>query len=796
MFASASVGSSPTSGTTPSCRDPQDNLSGLDGNEHAIPSRAHPRATLTAFLKGRESLEERVLEFLRAGGKPVSVRELVRRLGLDKPERAALKAALRSLIERGDVVKIRGARLALPSRAGLLVGRLTCNPAGFGFVVPEAAPGQAPGARRADVYVSAVNLKDALHGDRVVVRVERHTPKGAEGRIIRILERGLQRLVGRYEDDGRLGGHVVPFDRRVLHELFIPPGDAGQARAGQMVTAEITRSPTATRNPVGRVLAVLGSLDDPGVDVKVVMAKHGLPDAFPEEVEAEAAAMPDAVRDEDRVGRTDFRPWLTLTIDPESARDHDDALSLDRLPDGGYLLGVHIADVAHYVRAGSLIDQEAYLRGTSVYFPDRVVPMLPHALSSHLCSLVAGQERLTQSVVLVLDAAGRVKHAEFHDGVIRSAAKLSYAQAQGLVDGDAELRARFAELLPVVLRMDELARLMRARRTKRGALDLELPEPKLTLDAQGRVSDVRAGERLDSMRLVEEFMLAANEAVAERLAGAEAGALYRIHEQPDPLKVEEFCALVASFGYRVPEQQGGVRPEDFQRILRQTAGRPEEKLVSYLLLRTMKLARYHEENLGHFGLATGMYTHFTSPIRRYPDLVVHRALRALGAGQAETAPREALPEMGRHLSEAERRASEAERELLEWKKVRFMADKLGAEFTGYVTGVQAFGLFVELDEIYVQGLVHVSSMADDYYLFDERSHSLRGDGAGRVYRLGDRVKVQVARVDLERRQVDLALVDVIARVAERTTGPRRAPGRAQAKSRASQARPSKPRRRK
>jgi ribonuclease R len=722
------------------------------------------------------SLQDRILSFLEGGDKPVSVRELAQRLDLDQAGRRELKTVLRALIERGEVVKIRGARIGLPARLHLVVGRLTCNPAGFGFVVPEAAAGEAKARGRDDVYVSAVNLKDALHGDRVVVRVERRSPKGAEGRIIRVLERGLQRIVGRYQDDGRIGGHVVPFDRRVLHELFIPPGEQGGAQPGEMVAAEITRPPTATRNPAGRVLEVLGRLEDPGVDVKVVMSKYGLPDAFPEEVEAEAARVPVEVRAEDTAGRTDFRPWLTVTIDPESAKDHDDALSLDRLEGGGWLLGVHIADVAHYVPQGGLLDHEAYLRGTSVYFPDRVVPMLPHALSSGVCSLVEGHDRLTQSVVLVLDAQGRVRKTEFHDGVIRSAARLSYRQAQAVVDGDAELRARFQTLAPMLLRMDELAKLMRQRRYARGSLDFELPEPKLTLDVHGRVTDISAGERLDSMRLVEEFMLAANEAVATRLSQAGVGALFRIHEQPDPLKVEEFCELAASFGYRVPPGLEGVRPEDFQRILRQVEGRPEEKLISYLLLRTMKLARYHEENLGHFGLATEMYAHFTSPIRRYPDLVAHRALRALRHGRDEVFERAALPEMGRHLSETERRAGEAERELVEWMKVRFMADKVGEECAGYVTGVQSFGLFVEVDEIYVQGLVHVSSMSDDYYLFDEKGHTLKGENTGRIYRLGDRVKVQVARADLERRQVDFALVDVIARVAaERGSGRGRPP---------------------
>ena len=535
-----------------------------------------------------------------------------------------------------------------------------------------------------------------------------------------------------------------------------------------MVTAEITRPPTATRNPSGRVLAILGRLDEKGVDLKVIMAKYGLPDAFPEEVEAEAAHVPATVGREDVVRRTDFRNWTTVTVDPETARDHDDAISLDRLPNGHWLLAVHIADVAHYVREGSALDQEAYLRGTSVYFPDRVVPMLPHALSSHICSLVEGQDRLTQTVVLELDGKAHVKRVEFHDGVIKSAARMSYQQVQAIVDGEPGLRERFSPLVPLFERMDQLSKVMRQRRYERGSLDFDLPEPKLVLDAAGEMTGIVASARLDSMRAIEEFMLAANEAVAAELSRRGIGALFRIHERPDPERVEEFCELVASLGYRVPGDLEEVRPDDFQLVLRQIAGKPEEKLVSYLLLRTMKLARYHEENLGHFGLATEMYAHFTSPIRRYPDLVVHRALRALRSGrdsEREAHVKEQLPEWGRHLSDMERRATEAERELTEWKKVRFMADKLGETFAGYVTGVQAFGLFVELEEVYVQGLVHVSSMTDDYYRFDEKAHRLHGENTQKVYRLGDRVEVQVVRVDLERRQIDFALLDVLARAA-------------------------------
>jgi ribonuclease R len=725
------------------------------------------------------NLRERILESLETGGKPVSVRDLVRRLDLSRDGRSELKLTLRRLIEDGEVVKIRGARIGLPSRMNLIVGRLTCNPAGYGFVAPERRREDQP-----DVYVAGVNMKGALHGDRVVARIERMTPKGPEGRIIRVLERALQRLVGRYEDDGRFGGHVVPFDKRVLHELFIPPGENAGAESGQMVSAEMTRPPTGTRNPVGRVLEVLGRLEDPGVDLKVIMAKYGLPDAFPPEVEAEAARVPQRVRPEDTDGRMDFRSWDTVTVDPETARDHDDAISLESLPHGSWRLAVHIADVAHYVREGSALDQEAYLRGTSVYFPDRVVPMLPHALSSQICSLVEGQDRLTQSVVLELDAKGRVKRVSFHDGVIRSAARMTYQQVQNIVEGDAALRERYASLVPLFLRMDELAKVMRQRRYERGSLDFDLPEPKLVLDASGQMTGIVASERLDSMKVIEEFMLAANEAVAARLSEAGAPALYRIHEQPDPERVEEFCELVASFGYRVPGELEKIRPQDFQRILKQIEGKPEEKLVSYLLLRTMKLARYHEENLGHFGLATDMYAHFTSPIRRYPDLVVHRALRALRQGadrERETRVKEALPEMARHLSEMERRADEAERELIEWKKVRFMAGRLGEKFEGYITGVQAFGLFVELTEVYVTGLVHISSMTDDYYIFNEKTHTLQGENTRKAYRLGDKAEIQVVRVDLERRQLDFGLVEILARAArgERRdrSGPPRTPRR-------------------
>ncbi|MBN2371415.1 MAG: ribonuclease R [Vicinamibacteria bacterium] len=712
-------------------------------------------------------LHDRILDRVSHAGKPVALRELAHGLDLRGAALKELKASLRDLLTAGAVIRVRGGRIGLPLRMNLVVGELRCSPSGFGFVVPEARePDDARATkRRRDVYVSAVNMKEALHGDRVIARIERTTDRGPEGRIIRVLERRLSRLVGRYEEDERHGGHVVPFDRRVLHELIVPPGESGTALTGEMVVAEVTRPPTATRNPFGRVIQVLGRIDEPGVDVKVILAKHGWPETLPEEVETEAARGAREPSPEEIAERTDFRDWTTVTIDPEDARDHDDAVAISRVG-SGYRLAVHIADVAHYVPEGGVVDAEAYRRGISVYFPDRVVPMLPHSLSSDVCSLREGRDRLTQSVILEVDETGRVTSAEFHDGVVRSAARLNYEEAQRILDGDTESRARRERLVPMLETMSGLAQRMRARRHERGALDLDLPEPKLLLDQSGEMVGIKGAERLTSMRIVEEFMLAANEAVARHLVESGTPAVFRIHEAPDPEKVEEFCDLVASLGYRLPRREGGATPLDFQAILRRIEHRPEEKLVSYLLLRTMKLARYNEENLGHFGLATERYLHFTSPIRRYPDLIVHRVLRALRRNRSARIDMdrgERLSEMSRHLSERERAASEAERELIEWKKVRFMAGKIGETFSGYVTNVQAFGLFVELEEIYVQGLVHVSSMSDDYYVFQEKNRALRGENTRRVYRLGDRAEVQVARVDLDRRQVDFVLVDVAAR---------------------------------
>jgi ribonuclease R len=699
---------------------------------------------------------------------PAGIRELLQLLRVPRDERSSFKRHLASLVASGDLIQLRGQRFGLPEKMDLHVGRLQTHPGGYGFVVPERSPDGG------DIYIAGPHLNEAMHGDRVVARVERVKDGGRlEGRIIRILERSNTRLVGRYDRDQDGMGYVVPFDRRVLMDVVVPNGQEGGAVPGEMVTVELTRWPTATRGAIGRVGAVLGTIDAPGVDTEIIINKYGIP---------EAAGMGASVSARDIAGRSDFRGLPTVTIDGEHARDFDDAITIDRLPSGHYWLGVHIADVSHYVPEGSVLDREAYERGTSVYFPERAVHMFPAELATGLCSLNPRVDRLVQSCFMEVDRRGAVIRSEFHDGVINSDERMTYTAVNGiLTDRDPELIKRYERLVPKFELMHELFEVLNAARRRRGSIDFDLNEAEVVIDEGGMVEAIIALQRNIAHRLIEEFMLLANQTVASYLEGQDAPALYRVHEEPDVLKVGKFEEFVSGFGYSLGAPLDALRPQHFQRLLERIRGKPEEKPVAFLMLRTMQKARYAPENLGHFGLAASSYTHFTSPIRRYPDLVVHRALRAARHGLLTPERREDwtedLPEVARHTSEMERRADDAERELLQWKKVKFMADKVGDEFEGYVTGVAAFGLFVELVEHFVEGLVHVSTMADDYYRFVEGAHTLCGENTKKVYRLGDKVKVQVIRVNMDARQIDLGLVDILARVRKGERGPRRSKAR-------------------
>jgi ribonuclease R len=705
---------------------------------------------------------------------PAGMRELLQLLKVPREERATFKRHIKSLVASGELIHIRGHRFGLPEKMDLYVGRLQTHPAGYGFVTPE-RPLEAGG----DIYISPPLLNEAMHGDRVVVRIERVKDGGrVEGRVIRILERSGARIVGRYDRDESGMGYVVPFDRRVLMDIFVPPGHEGGASPGEMVSIEITRWPTSTRGAVGRVADVLGDIDAPGVDTEIIIRKYNIPDAHSEEAIAEAVRLGTVVSEKDIRGRTDFRAVPTVTIDGEHARDFDDAITIDRLPNGHYWLGVHIADVSHYVHEGSALDREAYDRGTSVYFPERAVHMFPAELATGLCSLNPHVDRLVQSCLMEINRHGQVVRYELHDGVIHSDERMTYTAVNGiLTDHDPALIERYKALVPMFETMKELFVILNDARRRRGSIDFDLNEAEVIVDQGGEVEAIIALQRNVAHRLIEEFMLLANETVASHLEAHDAPALYRIHEEPDVMKVSKFEDFVAGFGYSLGAPLVSLRPRHFQKLLQRIQGKPEEKPIAFLMLRTMQKARYAPENLGHFGLAASSYTHFTSPIRRYPDLVVHRALRAsrhatLSAEERDE-QREELPEVARHCSEMERRADDAERELLQWKKVKFMADKVGDEFHGYVTGVAAFGLFIELVEHFVEGLVHVSTMADDYYRFVESAHLLRGENTQKVYRLGDKVEVQVVRVNMELRQVDLGLVEILERVRAGAQGPRR-----------------------
>ena len=720
------------------------------------------------------SADELLREIREQIDHPATVRELLSRLHLPREQRATLRRRLSVLVERGALIRIRGNRYGLPDRMHLITGCVHVNPRGFGFVTPD---NEATGLK-ADLFIAGSNLNQAMHGDRVVARVERRRdPTRAEGRIVRILERAATRMVGRFELDDVGMGYVVPFDRRLVMDLQIAPGKRASAVSGDMVEVEITRYPTATRHPVGKVVDVLGQVDEPGVDTKLILRKYGIPDKHQDDVVQEAKRLGATVRPRDRRGRTDFSSRITVTIDGESARDFDDAITLEELPNGNFWLGVHIADVSHYVSEGSLLDKAAYERSTSVYFPDRAVHMFPPQLSTGLCSLKPHVDRLVQSCLMEIDGDGAVVRYEIHDAVIHSDARMTYTEVDAILDGDVKTRKRHKTLVPLFEQMNSLFDALRKRRKSRGSIDFDLPSARFQVDKSGQIEAIVADTRTTAHRIIEEFMLVANETVASDLCHHKVPTLFRIHEAPDPLKVEEFDGFISSVGYSLTAPTASLEPAHFQKLLDRVKGEPEERPIAALMLRTMQQARYEPMNQGHFGLAAQAYTHFTSPIRRYPDLLVHRALRAQHNGlltpETRHSWKERLQTLARHTSEKERRAEDAERELVQWKKVRFMTNKVGDEFSGYVTGVTAFGLFVELVEQFVEGLVHISSMADDYYRFVEAQYLLQGENSGKSYRLGDLVHVQLVRVDRAHRQLELGITEILeaVRSKEASNGP-------------------------
>ncbi len=687
---------------------------------------------------------------------PLTFVELNRVLGITRKDRAEFKYVVDEMVAAGDLIKTSGHSYALPTRLDLVIGRLSCHRDGYGFVTPEEGGD--------DIFIPARYLRENMHGDKVAVRIESIKGQGkTEGRIVRTLERGCARLVGRFEASKNFG-YVIPDDHHVNYDIYIPPSAYGAASSGQVVVAEITEYPAFRRNPEARVVEVLGWPDDPEVEVQTILRKYDLPDAFSVATLAEARAIRQTPSDADLQGRVDLRRNVTVTIDGETARDFDDAVSVKREADGLVRLWVSIADVAHYVKPGSSLDQDAYARGTSVYFPDRCIPMLPEELSTGICSLNPDVDRLTMTAEMLFDSFGEMQDAAFYPSIIRSAARLTYTIVSDfLAQEEPGLVTEHAAYGADLLLMKELALILNEKRKKRGSIDFDLPEPEIVLDILGKTEAILKAERNIAHRLIEEFMLAANEAVALHITHKEIPSLYRVHEHPDEVKLQDFREFIFNFGYEFKTDGGRVEPRDLQRLLEQAEGKPEEKMLNKVLLRCMKQARYSMENLGHFGLAAPCYTHFTSPIRRYPDLVVHRILKGIVTKNLKKRTVDqlaaTLPEVADHTSKRERVAMEAEREIVELKKLQFMQNKVGEEFDGFVTGVTSFGFFVELVEFFVEGLVHLSTLQRDFYHYVEKQHSLVGENTRETFRIGDSVRVLVTNVSPEKKQIDFTLVD-------------------------------------
>ncbi|MGH7444757.1 MAG: ribonuclease R [Longimicrobiales bacterium] len=702
---------------------------------------------------------QQIIEFLGGdAARPLKAKELARGLGVEQADYAEFKELLQRMEDEGLLYRVQRQRYAAPGKINLVVGRFRSIRSGAGFVEPEAGGD--------DVFIPAEAKESAVDRDKVVARIERRRRgQRVEGTVIRVLERARERIVGLFHAAGpedRPGdfGFVVPNDRKLTRDVYVRPGGTLTAQPGDLVVVTVTDWGSDHRGPAGTIEEVIGPADAPGNDIVAIVHGHDLSVAFPPEVITEAESISArGITEEDLVGRTDLREHLVFTIDPADAKDHDDALSIEAVGDDGWDVGVHIADVSFYVRPGSPLDLEALNRGTSVYLVDRVIPMLPHELSSDLCSLRPDVDRLAMTLLMRIDNSGALRSQRLVRSVIRSRQKLSYDEAQEVLDGRRSIDTGTDNALRNLL---ALSRTLRRARAERGSIDFDLPEARVVLAESGEPTDIQRVLRLDSHRLIEDFMLLANETIARTAAKRKIPIPYRIHEPPDAARIEQLREFVASFGLRMPAR-GKPSPKDLQKLLEQARGRPEEKLLSTVVLRSMKQARYSEENLGHFGLAASHYAHFTSPIRRYPDLLLHRICALRFLDQQGTSPSaEAIAPIAKLSSERERVAVAAERDSVELKKVQYMERHLGDEFAGSISDVRAFGFFVVLDDVYVDGLVHVSSLDDDYYGFQEDAYALVGQNTGRTFRLGDRVRVQVATVDREARRIDFRLLSAEA----------------------------------
>ena len=699
------------------------------------------------------TMRDTIIEFMEQPKyKPMLKEELAIAFKIDKKDQKEFFKALEGMEKEGSILKARNDRYGLLNNEYLAVGILEGNEKGFGFVISKERPGE-------DVFVAAENMNSAMHGDKVVVNIlkRRESSKKQEGEIIRILERANETVIGTYEGNGNFG-FVIPDNHKLSYDIFIPKAASMNAKDGHKVIVELTRWPEPRRNPEGNVVEVLGYPWEKGTDILSIVRMFNLPSIFPQDTLKEAQAVSNRIPDDEISRRRDLRQLKTFTIDGADAKDLDDAISIERLDDNNYRLGGHIADVSHYVKEGTPLDKEALNRGNSVYLLDRVIPMLPHELSNGICSLNPNEDRLTMSVIMDIDKKGKVYAHEIFESVIKSAARLVYDDVSDLLEGKTSLDEKLANVADEIFIMKELMDILRARRERRGSIDFDFPESYIELDENGKPIDVRKLERRVANKLIEEFMLVCNETVAERYFWAQIPFLYRIHEDPNPEKVADFLRFIHNFGYAIRGKE--LHPKDFQRLTDEIKGKKEEPVISTLLLRTMQKAVYSSEPGKHFGLAAQYYSHFTSPIRRYPDLQIHRIIKESLRGSLSSKRLEhlegLLPEVADHTSMTERKAEEAEREVDDLKKAQYMAERIGEEYDGIVSSVTSFGIFVQLENT-IEGLVHFSNMEDDFYFFDEDNYLIVGERTKKTFRLGDEVRIKVIGADIGKKNIDFAI---------------------------------------
>lgn len=701
---------------------------------------------------------DKLLSFMKEEAyKPLTIQELEEAFGIE--DSTVFKDFVKALVvmeDEGLVVRTRSNRYGLPEKMNLIKGKLIGHAKGFAFVDPE-------DTSLDDIFIPPTELKTAMHGDIVLVRVSPKTGgTRQEGTIIRIIERGVKEVVGTYTESKNFG-FVIPDDKKIANDIFIPKQASNGAVEGHKVVVKLTTYPEGRMSAEGEIIEILGHKNDPGVDILSIIHKHGLPGPFPVEALEQANDVPETIKEEDLKDRRDLRNEIIVTIDGADAKDLDDAVTVKKLENGNYKLGVHIADVSHYVTEQSPIDREASDRGTSVYLVDRVIPMIPHRLSNGICSLNPKVDRLTLSCEMEVDETGTVVNHEIFQSVIKTTERMTYTDVNKILeDRDEQLLNKYEQLVPMFELMGELAQVLRTKRMTRGAIDFDFKEAKVLVDKEGTPTEVVLRERSVAERLIEEFMLLANETVAEHFHWMNVPFIYRIHEDPNAEKLQRFLEFITNFGYTVKGSGNDIHPRALQNILEEVAGTPEETVISTVMLRSMKQAKYDPESLGHFGLATEYYTHFTSPIRRYPDLIVHRLIRTyLIEGKVDEETRsswaESLPVLAEHSSNMERRAVEAERETDELKKAEYMLDKIGEEYDGIISSVTNFGMFVELPNT-IEGLVHVSYLTDDYYRYDERHYAMIGERTGTVYRIGDEITVRVVNVNKDERSIDFEIV--------------------------------------